>query len=110
MKRPKRVVVVLVIATGALVVAAGAGGYAVGRMQDVPRGNTATFLPSHWSCRNLGSSVKCQSGDAFPNATLTTTRTGGITVKVHTLRDPQGGGLRRGYENGYPVYVFTAFR
>jgi hypothetical protein len=85
MERPKRAIVVLIIAIGALVVAAGAGGYGAGRAQDIPRGNTATFLPSHWSCRNLGPSVKCQSGDAFPNATLTTTRSGGITVKVHTL-------------------------
>jgi hypothetical protein len=91
-----------------LVVAAGAGGYTMGRSVDVPRGGNATFLPSQWRCNNYGSRVECFSGDAFPYAELTTTRGGGLTVKVHTLRDPQGGHLTRIYVKGFPVYVFTA--
>ena len=100
------------VATVGLVVglagAAGAGGYTLGRSVDVPRGGSATFHPSNWFCRNYGSRVECSNGDAFPYAELTTTRSGGITVRVHTLRDPQGGHLTRIYVRGYPVYVFTA--
>ena len=92
----------------ALTLAAGAAGYAVARAVDVPRGRSATFLPSHWNCRNLGSRVVCQLGDAFPYVTLTRTRRGGVTVRVHTLRDPQAGHMTRSYVRGYPVYVFTA--
>ncbi len=99
----------LVSAAAGLAVAASAGGYSVARSTDVPRGGIATFQPSFWSCRNLGASIKCQRGDAFPNVTLTSSQKGGITVKVHTLRDPQGGRVVRSYEKGYPVYTFTAF-
>jgi hypothetical protein len=91
-----------------LVAAAGAGGYTIGRSTDVPRGGSATFLPSNWLCKNYGTRVECFSGDAFPYAELTSTSGGGITVKVHTLRDPQGGHLTRTYVKNYPVYVFTA--
>ena len=47
--------------------------------QRAARGN-ATFLPGQWRCHNYG--VECFSGDAFPYAELTTSRGGGITVKV----------------------------
>jgi hypothetical protein len=91
-----------------LVVAAGAGGYTMGRSVDVPSGGNATFLPSQWRCNNYGSRVECSSGDAFPYAELTSSRGGGVTVTVHTLRDPRGGHLMRIYGKGFPVYVFTA--
>ena len=32
-----------------------------------------------------------------------------MTVKVHTLRDPEGRRLVRTYVKGYRVYVFSAF-
>jgi hypothetical protein len=100
------------IATAALIVgligAAGAGGYTLGRLVNVPRGGNATFLPSGWRCNNHGIRVECFSGDAFPYAELTSTRGGGVTVRVHTLRDPHGGHVTRIYVKGYPVYVFTA--
>ncbi|MDX6453818.1 MAG: hypothetical protein QOH16_3867 [Gaiellaceae bacterium] len=92
----------------ALVAAAGAGGYAIARSVDVPRGGNATFLPSQWRCNNLGARVECFSGDAYPFIELTSTSHGGVTVKVHTLRDPQGGGFSRTYAKGFPVYVFSA--
>jgi hypothetical protein len=89
--------------------AAGAGGYALIRNVDVPTGGSATFLPSQWSCNNHGGSVECITGDAYPYVELTSSRSGGVTVKVHTLRDPQGGHLIRSYLKGYPIYTFTAF-
>ena len=92
-----------------LVVTAGAGGYALASAINVPRGGSATFLPIGWSCQNYGSRVQCQTGDAYPYVELTGSKSGGVTVKVHTLRDPQGGGFKRIYDRGYPVYVFTAF-
>ncbi len=101
-----------VVVTGllmGLVVTAGAGGYAIATAVNVPRGGTATFVSSYWQCHNFGSRVECTSGDAFPYVELTGTNTGGVTVKVHTLPDPQGGGrLKRTYVKGYPVYVFSA--
>jgi hypothetical protein len=70
----------------------------------------ATFLQSGGlRCNNYGNRVRCFTGDAYPYAELTDTRRGGVTVKVHTLRDPQGGTLTRTYVRGYPVYVFSAF-
>lgn len=76
----------------------------------MPRGGSATFLPSYWSCFNRGPTVECHNGDAFPFAELTSTPgRGGITVKVHTLRPPQAGRITKTYLKGYPVYVFTAF-
>jgi hypothetical protein len=79
------------------------------RDRHVPRGGNALFVPSYWRCVNFGSRVECTSGDAYPWVELTATTPGGVTVKVHTLRDPQGGGLKRTYVKGYPVYTFTAF-
>jgi hypothetical protein len=96
------------VALVVLVGAAGAGGYALARSVDVPRGGNATFLPSQWRCNNYGSRIECFSGDAYPYVELTGTAHGGVTVKVHTLRDPQGGHLTRSYEKGFPVYTFTA--
>lgn len=109
MRGHKRGVLLIVTAAAGLALTAGAGGYGVAQSADVPRGGVATFQPSFWSCRNLGARVECQSGDAYPNVTLTSSRAGGITVKVHTLRDPQGGRVVRSYEKGRPVYTFTAF-
>jgi hypothetical protein len=101
------------IAVGALIVgmigAAAASGYSMAPSVNVPRGGHATFLQSGWRCNNYGSRVLCLSGDARPYAELTSTRRGGITVKVYTLRDPQGGRMTRTYVRGDPVYVFTAF-
>lgn len=108
MRRWKRGSILIVSAAAGFVIAAGAGSYSVGRSAEVPRGQSANFLPSNWFCRNLGASIKCQKGDAFPNVTLTTLQKGGVTVKVHTLRDPQGGRVTRSDEKGYPVYIFTA--
>lgn len=104
-----RRVVVLPALLASLVITAGAAGYGIASMVNVPRGGSATFLPMHWTCQNYGSRVQCQTGDAYPFVELTGSRTGGVTVKVHTLRDPQGGRLTRTYVKGYPVYVFAAF-
>jgi hypothetical protein len=92
-----------------MIAAIGAAGYTMGRSAEVPRGESVTFLPGGWRCNNYGSRVVCISGDAFPRAELTSTRGGGITVKVRTLRDPQGGRMVRTYVKGNPVYVFSAF-
>jgi hypothetical protein len=104
-----RRVAVLPTLLASLVITAGAGGYAIASAVNVPRGGGATSLPMHSTCQNFGSRVQCQTGDAYPFVELTGTRTGGVIVKVHTLRDPQGGRLVRTYVKGYPVYVFTAF-
>ena len=34
---------------------------------------------------------------------------GCVTVKVYTLRAPQGGHVIHTYEPGFPVYIFRAF-
>ena len=91
-----------------LTAAAGAGGYTMSPTVNVPRGGHATFFPSGWRCNNYGARVECFSGDAHPYVELTATRRGGVTVKVHTLRDPGGGRLTRTYVRGYPVYIFEA--
>jgi hypothetical protein len=93
----------------ALVLAAGAVGYTYGPSVEVPRGGNATFLPSHWNCRNLAIRVECRLGDSHPYVELTRTRRGGVTVRVRTLRDPLGGRMTRTYVKGRPVYTFTAF-
>jgi hypothetical protein len=64
-----------------------------------------------WSCSSArGQYVTCQGGDAFPYVELggSTWPCKCVTVKVFTLRDPQGGHVIRTYEKGYPVYVFRA--
>jgi hypothetical protein len=107
-----RTALALSVLVVALVAVAAAGGFAVGRVFDVKRGDRADFssgVHSDWQCFNGGSSVRCQGGDAFPYVDLTGLKQGGVTVIVHTLRDPQGGRLVRSYRNGYPVYIFTAF-
>lgn len=106
MTRTSRTVVITGVA--ALVLATGAVGYTQGRSVEVPRGGNATFLPSRWNCRNLANRVECRLGDAHPYVELTTTRRGGVTVRVRTLRDPLGGRMTRTYVNGRPVYTFTA--
>jgi hypothetical protein len=107
-----RTTLALSVLVVALVAVAAAGGFAVGRVFDVKRGDRADFsngVHSSWQCFNGRSSVRCQGGDAFPYVDLTGLKHGGVTVIVHTLRDPQGGRLVRSYRNGYPVYIFTAF-
>jgi hypothetical protein len=50
-----------------LIGAAGAGGHAVARSVNIPRGGHATFLQSGgWRCNNYGNRVRCFSGDAHP--------------------------------------------
>src|SRR5262245_53999212 len=101
---------------GALVIASGAAGYTLARSAppvNVRQGQYAYFQlrgsQTGWQCLNRSTRVTCKSGDAYPNVELTTT-SGGITVKVFTLKDPQGGHVNRSYAaGGYPVYVFTAF-
>lgn len=109
-----RAILAMVVAT--LTLCGTAGGFVMGRVFTINPGDRADFFKAKpgtvlgWSCFNTGTSVRCQSGDAFPYVDLTSTRPGGVTVRVHTLRDPQGGHLTRTYEKGgYPVYVFTAF-
>jgi hypothetical protein len=102
------------LATAALVIgligAPGADGYTQARSVNLPRGGHATFLQSGgWRCNNYGNRVRCFTGDAYPYAELTDTRRVGVTVKVYTLRDPQGGTVTRSYAGGYPVYIFSAF-
>jgi hypothetical protein len=107
-----RVRLILATLIGGLLLAGSAGGFIAGRIFTVRPGDRADFnnvRQSAWQCFNHGSAVTCRGGDAFPYVDLTSTNPGGVTVIVHTLRDPQGGHLTRRYRSGYPVYVFTAF-
>jgi len=110
--------VMLVALIGTLTVAGTAAGYVAGRIVTVGRGDRADFRPSAgaWSCFNRAAYVSCASGDARPYVDLTTIacrkvrKPCGIAVKVHILRDPQGGTMTRTLDiHGDPVYVFTAF-
>ncbi|MGD0272378.1 MAG: hypothetical protein ABSB96_01385 [Gaiellaceae bacterium] len=98
-----------------LALSGAAGGNTADRVVTVRSGDSAQFLPHIYYCHNYGVRVECGSGDAFPYVELTSIPCDrkhvacGITVKVHTLRDPQGGHLARVYgKGGYPVYIFTA--
>jgi hypothetical protein len=108
----------------ALIIAGSAGGYVVGRVLTVNPGDRADFFksklgtPLGWSCLNRGTFVQCRSGDASPYADLAIAPcrnsakpvSCGVTVRVHTLREPQAGPMTRSRDaSGYPVYIFTAF-
>ena len=104
---------ILAALIGALTVAGTAAGYTAGRIFNVRPGDRADFslTRSAWQCTNVNRGyVRCQGGDAAPYVELG----GGIwpcgcvTVKVYTLRDPQGGHIIRTYEHGYPVFIFRA--
>ena len=96
---------------GGLTLAGTAAGYTAGRVFTARPGDRADFptkLGGLWSCYNRGPFAECQTGDAFPYVELTGSDSGGVTVKVYTLPDPQGGHVTRTYKRGYPVYIFTA--
>jgi hypothetical protein len=103
--------VVLIALIGALTLAGTAAGYTAGRVLTARPGDRADFPTKpagQWSCTNRGAFVDCQSGDAYPYVRLTGSRSGGVTVNVYTLNDPQGGHLTRTYQHGHPVYIFSA--
>ncbi len=105
--------VFLSVLIGCFTLAGSAGGYAVGRVFPIRPGESADFSErgSAWRCTNVSRQyVQCQGGDAFPYVKLGggTWPCGCVTVKVYTLRDPQGGHVIRTYESGYPVYIFRA--
>ena len=105
----------LIAVVAAMTLAGTAAGFVAGRVFQVRAGDSAdiTIRNGIWTCRNVKAQyVSCQGGDAFPYVQL-----GGsgpawpckcVTVKVFTLRDPQGGHVIRTYEHGYPVYIFRA--
>ena|SRR6266511_1674827 len=108
----RRIMVVSLIA--ALTLTGTATGYAAGRIFNVRSGDRADFSlkRSAWQCSNVSRLyVHCQGGDAFPYVKLGggVWPCGCVTVKVYTLRDPQGGHIIRTYEHGQPVYIFRAF-
>jgi hypothetical protein len=96
-----------------LTLSGAAAGFATGRVFQVQSGDRADIhvRGAVWSCTSTrGEYVTCQGGDAFPFVEL-----GGnswpchcVSVKVFTLRDPQGGHIIRTYEKGRPVYIFRA--
>lgn|SRR5579884_3814647 len=102
----KRITVVV----GALVLAGliAGGAFALGRDVRVPRGGSATFAPSYWTCHNGGTTATCFSGDAHPYVDLTATKSGGLTVTVHTLPDPRAGHLLRTSKRTEAIYTFSA--
>jgi hypothetical protein len=96
----------------ALTLAGTAAGYTAGRVFAVRPGDSADFSGKRgvngWRCNNIrGQYARCFSGDAYPYVRLTGTLSGGVTVKVYTLRGFEGR-LTRTYEGRQPVYVFTA--
>jgi hypothetical protein len=105
MRRP---IIVASLALIGVAGASGASGYVLRKQVDIPVKGVAAFHPSMWACRNHGTTVECFQGDAYPYVELTSSKRG-LTVIVHTLRDPQGGHITRTYaKDGKPVYVFTA--
>jgi hypothetical protein len=114
MQQTKKSRAILATVIGALTMAGTAAGYTAGRVFNVRPGDRADFAErgSAWQCSSIrGQYVTCRGGDAFPYVEL-----GGggwpcgcVTVKVFTLRDPQGGHIIRTYEHGSPVYIFRAF-
>lgn len=106
-----RVVLVSVAAT--LTFVGAAAGFTAGRVFQVRSGDRADIHVAGgiWSCTSTrGQYVTCQAGDAFPYVELggSTWPCKCVTVKVFTLRDPQGGHIVRTYEKGQPVYIFRA--
>lgn len=91
-----------------LVLAGGAYGLVSAGVVDIGVGHSASFVQSGWFCVNRRASVDCQSGDAFPYATLTGSRTGGVTVVVHVLGGGQEGRLVKKRERGGYRYTFSA--
>jgi len=110
MENRKRAVAAVGAALVALSIAGRAAANSAWRFINIGRNEVAVFKPNNWSCNNYGARVQCQSGDAFPYAILTSTRRGGITVKVVQLGGGQSGRITRTRDrHGRPVYVFTAF-
>lgn len=108
--RRRRVTVAACAAVVSLAVAGGAAANSAWRFINIGRNEVAVFKPNNWSCNNFGASVRCQSGDAFPAAILTSSRRGGITVKVVQLGGGRSGRVMRTRDrHGRPVYVFSAF-
>ena len=115
MRRRKKSRAILAALIGVLTLTGTAAGYAAGRVFTIRPGNSADLVlkagKGIWRCSNVrGRYVNCQGGDAYPYVKL-----GGgvwpcdcVTVKVYTLRDPQGGHIIRTYGGGYPVYIFRA--
>jgi hypothetical protein len=94
----------------ALTLAGTAAGYAAARrVFTIHPGNAAVFSGKSggWMCNNNDRFVECFTGDARPYARLTGSNSGGVTVKVYTLRGAEGR-LTRTYERGQPVYIFRA--
>jgi hypothetical protein len=101
-----------IAALGAALAAAGATGAETAnawKFITVRKQQVAVFTPNQWACRNFGPRVDCQAGDAYPYVILTSTATGGVTVKVVRQRAPQSGHVIRGRNStGHPVWTFTA--
>jgi hypothetical protein len=105
--------IVLASVAVALTFAGAAAGFTAGQVFQVQSGDRADIhiRGAIWSCSSTrGQYVTCQSGDASPYVELggSTWPCKCVTVKVFTLRDPQGGHVIRTYENGHPVYIFRA--
>ena len=101
--------VLLAALVAALTFAGAAAGYTARRVINVHPGNGAVFSGKSggWLCNNHDRFVQCFTGDARPYVRLTGSRSGGVTVKVYTLRGAEGR-LTRRYEGREPVYIFTA--
>lgn len=115
MRLTRHVRIALVVIVAALTFAAAAAGFVAGRVFQVHPGERADISMKGggiWTCSSStkGGYVTCQGGDALPYVELggKDWPCGCVTVKVFTLRDPQGGHVIRTYEHGYPVYVFRA--
>ena len=113
MHSKRRISIALGLTAVVLTFAAGAAGFAAGRVFQVQPGDRADIhvRGAIWSCSSTrGQYVTCQGGDAFPYVQLggNSWPCGCVTVKVFTLKDPQGGHILRTYEKGYRVYIFRA--
>jgi len=100
----------LVVVAATCTLAGSAFGYATSRIVIVKPGDGANFplRSGPWACNNRTTTVRCFSGDAFPNVELTGTRRGGVTVRVRMLGGAVGTVKRTRDKSGRPLYVFTA--
>jgi hypothetical protein len=103
----------LVAATAATLLTGGAAlAYTKTKLETVPAGKSAVFLPSGWRCINFRTLVQCGNDDSYPEVILTSTSKGALAVKVVTRLGAQTGMVARidDRASGHRIYTFSGTR